>query len=64
VKLVSVESGFKVSLLHRRFVLSGDSILLLLMRGAVLVLVECLRVCSSFASVCGVVEDANGAIVV
>jgi hypothetical protein len=47
VKLLSTESDFKVSLLHRRLVLLGDLVLLLLVRRALVVLVSS---CSVFKS--------------
>ncbi len=47
VKLLSKEFSFKVSLLHRRLVLLGDLVLLLLVRRAVVVLVGSCRVFKS-----------------
>ncbi len=47
MNFLSTESGFEVSLLHRRLVLLGDLVLLLLVRRVVVVLVSSCRVFKS-----------------
>ncbi len=47
VRLLSVESGFKVTFLHRRLVLLRDLVLLLLVRRAVVLLASSCRVFKS-----------------